>query len=182
VIAATHHYSLHNSQAYIANRSIVVNYVEKATQERKAAIAYIYCDYKDAKTQFKVEILSSIIRQLVEQISFMSSEMKTFRDKNTQKRRNSTNDEWISLLKSFCLLFQTIYVFINALITFSYLIDSLIILKVIILQTRIYVLNQIEKSFSSSLKEWSLSLKCLSSLVHTLIFKWNLLTYIESTF
>ncbi len=93
MIAATHHYSLHNSQAYIANRSIVVNHVEKATQERKAAIAYIYWDYKDAKTQFKVEILSSIIQQLIKQISFMSSEMKTFRDKNTQKRRNSTNDE-----------------------------------------------------------------------------------------
>lgn len=93
MIAATHHYSLHNSQAYIANKSIVVNHVEKATQERKAAIAYIYCNYKDAKTQFKVEILSSITQQLVEQISLMSSEMKTFRDKNTQKRRNLTNDE-----------------------------------------------------------------------------------------
>ena len=93
MIAATHHYSLHNSQAYIANRSIVVNHVGEATQGRKAAIAYIYCDYKDAKTQFKVEILSSITQQLVEQISFMSSKMKTFRDKNTQKRRNSTNDE-----------------------------------------------------------------------------------------
>jgi len=182
VIAATHHYSLHNSQAYIANRSIVVNHVEKAIQERKAAIAYIYCDYKDAKTQFEVEILSSITRQLIEQISLMSSEMKTFHDKNIQKRRNSTDDEWISLLRSLCLLFQTIYVFIDALITFSYLIDSLIIFKVIILRTRIYTLNQIEKSFSSSLQEWSLSLECLSSLVHTLIFKWNLLTYIESTF
>jgi len=76
---------LHNSQAYIANKSIVVNYVEEVIQERKAAIAYIYCDYKDAKTQFEVEILSSITQQLVEQISLMSSEMKTFRDKNTQK-------------------------------------------------------------------------------------------------
>jgi len=93
VIAATHHYSLHNSQAYIANKSIVVNHVEKAIQERKAAIAYIYCDYKDAKTQFEVEILSSITRQLIEQISLMSSEMKTFHDKNIQKRRNSTDDE-----------------------------------------------------------------------------------------
>jgi hypothetical protein len=123
VVAATHHHSLHNPQAYIANRSIVVNHVGEATQGRKAAIAYIYCDYKDAKTQSEVEILSSITRQLAEQTSPMPLEVKAFRDKDTQKRRNPTDDEWISLLRSLCLLFQTTYVFIDALVTFSYLID-----------------------------------------------------------
>ncbi len=171
MVAATHHYSLHNPQAYIANRSIVVNHVGEATQGRKAAIAYIYCDYKDAKTQSEVEILSSITRQLAEQTSPMPPEVKAFRDKDTQKRRNPTDDEWISLLRSLCLLFQTTYVFIDALVTFSYLIDPLIISKVVILRTRIYALNRIGKSSSSSLRGWSLSPECLSPLVHTLTFK-----------
>lgn len=111
----------YNPQAYIFNRSIVVNHVGEATQGRKVAIAYIYCDYKDAKTQSELELLSSIIRQLAEQTSPLPPEVKAFRDKDTQERRNPTDDERVSLLRSLCLLFRTTYVFIDALVKSSYL-------------------------------------------------------------
>ena len=83
-----------------------------------AAIAYIYCDYKNAKTQSEVELLASITRQLAEQTSPLPPEVKVFHEKDAQRRRNPTNDERISLFRSICVLFQTIYVFIDALVIF----------------------------------------------------------------
>ncbi|KAI9742546.1 MAG: hypothetical protein M1818_003686 [Claussenomyces sp. TS43310] len=81
----------------------------------KAAIAHVYCDYKDLKTQSEVELLSSITRQLAEQTSTMPPAVKKFCEKNAQKRRNSTDEEWISLVQSICLHFQKTYVFVDAL-------------------------------------------------------------------
>jgi len=116
VVAASHHRSFHNPQANIVTRSFVVNHVAESTRGKKIAIAYIYCDYKDAKTQSEVELLSSITRQLAEQISPLPPEVKAFRNKDTQERRNPTDGERISLLRSICLLFETTYVFIDALV------------------------------------------------------------------
>ena len=121
MVVISYHHSLHNPQAYTSDRSLAVNHVGEATQGRKAAIAYIYCDYKDAKTQSELELLSSITRQLAEQTSPLPPEVKSFCDKNTHSRRNPTDDERISILRSICLRFQTTYVFIDALVTFSYL-------------------------------------------------------------
>ncbi len=141
MVAASHHHSFHNPQAYISTRSIAVNHVGEATQGRKAAIAYVYCDYKDARTQSEHELLSSITQQLAEQTSPLPPEVKAFRDKEKQERRNPTDNERISLLRSICLLFQTTYVFIDALVIFSYLADPLAISRVVILRTRIYALK-----------------------------------------
>ncbi|KAI4146689.1 MAG: hypothetical protein L6R39_003369 [Caloplaca ligustica] len=96
--------------------SIVVNHVAQLTQGERVAIAYIYCDYKDAKTQSEVELLCSVVRQLAEQTSPLPPELKAFRDQSTQARRNPTDNERISLLRSICLLFQNTYLFIDALV------------------------------------------------------------------
>lgn len=111
----------YNSQAYIPNRSIAVSFVEEATQGTNVAIAYIYCNYKDPKTQSEVEILSSITRQLAEQIHPLPPEVKVFSEKNAKRRRPPTEDERLSLVRSLCLLFRRTYVFVDALVIFSYL-------------------------------------------------------------
>ena len=117
--AASCHHSFRNSQTYIFTSSIAVNHVVKATQGAETAIAYVYCDYQDPKTQSEVELLCSITRQLAEQTNPLPPEIKEFRDKSAQKRRNPTEDERISLIRSICLVFQKTYIFIDALVTFA---------------------------------------------------------------
>ncbi|KAF4627731.1 hypothetical protein G7Y89_g10420 [Cudoniella acicularis] len=95
--------------------SLTVNHVQEAIQGTKVAIAYIYCDYKNPKTQSELELFASITRQLTEQTSSMPTEVKEFCDKNAEKRRNPTGEEWIALAKSICLLFKTTYIFVDAL-------------------------------------------------------------------
>lgn len=94
------------------------------TQGKKAGIAYIYCDYQDARTLSAPHLFSSIIRQLAEQTSPLPAEVKAFYEKDSQMKRNPTDDERISLLRSICHFFQITYIFIDALVVFSYITDT----------------------------------------------------------
>ncbi|ELR06088.1 hypothetical protein VC83_07746 [Pseudogymnoascus destructans] len=95
--------------------SFVVDHIQEAIQGTKAATAYLYCDYKNPKTQSELELLSSVARQLAEQTSSMPSAVNEFCDKNAEKRRNPTGDEWIALIKSISHVFQRTYLFVDAL-------------------------------------------------------------------
>ncbi|TAQ84511.1 hypothetical protein B7494_g7175 [Chlorociboria aeruginascens] len=95
--------------------SFAVDYTQEAIQGSKAAIACIYCDYKNPKTHSELELLSSITRQLTKQTSSIPQEVREFCAKDAERRRNPTGDEWISLVKSICSLFQNTYVFVDAL-------------------------------------------------------------------
>ena len=94
-----------------------MDHVYEAIQETKAAIAYVYCDYKSPETLSDLNILSGISRQLTEQTSSVPSAVKKFCDKNAAKRRSPTGDEWISLIKSISLLFPKTYIFVDALVS-----------------------------------------------------------------
>jgi hypothetical protein len=63
--------------------------------------------------------MSSLTRQLAEQIDPLHPEVKLFHDENARKNRNPTNDERLSLFKSISLSFKAIYVFVDALVIFS---------------------------------------------------------------
>ncbi|MCJ1394650.1 hypothetical protein MMC18_007530 [Xylographa bjoerkii] len=95
--------------------SVAVNYIEENTQRSKVAIAYVYCDYKDPKTQSEIQLLSSIIRQLAEQSKPLPPEVNAFRDKYAEKRRHPTADERISLMRTISEHFERTYVFVDAL-------------------------------------------------------------------
>ncbi|EPE36656.1 Ankyrin repeat-containing protein [Glarea lozoyensis ATCC 20868] len=95
--------------------SLAVNHTQKVTRGTEAAIVYIYCDYKDPKTQSELELMSSITRQLTEQTSPIPLEVQKFCEENVRNRRNPTGNEWTSLIKSISLLFRTTYLFIDAL-------------------------------------------------------------------
>jgi len=97
-------------------RSVAVNHVEEGTRGIKVGIAYIYCDYKDPKTHSEFELISSLTRQLAEQIDTLPAEVKLFHVENIRKNRNPTDNERFSLVNSISHFFETIYVFIDALV------------------------------------------------------------------
>ena len=102
------------------NRSLAISHTEEITQGSKTALAYVYCDYKDPRTQSEIEILSSITRQLAEQIDSLPLEVKTFRDKYIEKRSHPSDVERISLVKAISSCFEKTYVFIDALVILFY--------------------------------------------------------------
>lgn len=100
-------------------RSLAISYVEEHTERKDVAIAYVYCDYTDAKLQSGVELVSSIIRQLVEQTHPIPQEVKTYRDRWAEKRTYPTREDRVSLIKDVISRFSKTYIFVDALVAFT---------------------------------------------------------------
>ena len=79
----------------------------------KVAIAFMYCDYSDAIARSEVGILSSIIRQLVEQCAHVPPEIRAFRDRYASRVTRPTVEERIRMLAQF---FSRTYILIDALV------------------------------------------------------------------
>lgn len=97
-------------------RSFAVNHVEERTEYSNVGIAHIFCDYKLPETQRDVDILRSITRQLVERVAPLPEAVKSFRDKYTEKTRNPTIDEWVTLVEEVSKAFSKVFIFIDALV------------------------------------------------------------------
>ncbi|KAK8092127.1 uncharacterized protein PG998_015140 [Apiospora kogelbergensis] len=91
----------------------VVSHVEDITSHSNVGIAYVYCDYREPYTES--EMLSSIIRQLSQQISPMPSEIKSFHITWVGKKSYPSNDVYIALITSISKLFRRTFVFVDAL-------------------------------------------------------------------
>lgn len=66
--------------------------------------------------------MSSLTRQLAEQMDTLPTEVKVFHDKTIQKNRNPTDNERLSLVKSISCYFETVYIFIDALVTLFFVV------------------------------------------------------------
>ncbi|KAK5085112.1 hypothetical protein LTR70_008066 [Exophiala xenobiotica] len=95
--------------------SFAVNFIHEHTQNNNAAIAYIYCDYKDPRTHSDVGLLSSIARQLVEQTKSLPVAATDFSEKQAGRKRAADVTEWVSLIRTICLFFDSRYLFVDAL-------------------------------------------------------------------
>ncbi|KAL6232559.1 hypothetical protein BDW75DRAFT_232694 [Aspergillus navahoensis] len=95
--------------------SIAVNYVSANTEGNDVAIVYLYFDYKNRKTHSKLELLSSIARQLSAQCGQIPQLAREFRDRHADKRKEPEGKDWIVLIRELLRLFRKGYIFIDAL-------------------------------------------------------------------
>lgn len=116
-------------------RSIAVNHISTVTEGLNVAVVYMYCDYKDVRTQSEFELLSNIARQLAEQTSSIPPVVREFRDRNSGKNRNPKGDEWISFINALCLLFQKTYIFVDALVSDVLLFNIYMMMMIMITMT-----------------------------------------------
>lgn len=78
----------------------------------------MYCSYRDSQTHLVSEILSSIIRQLVEQCDTVPSEVEAFRDRFASRRSmRPTEKDRVSLIVALSQRFAKTFVFIDALVS-----------------------------------------------------------------
>lgn len=96
--------------------SVAVNHITEITDGQKTAIVYIYCDYANALTFSVVNLLGSMVRQLIVQTSGagMITELKTFL-KQTAKNRNLTEEDLSSWTEKISRSFDVVYTFVDAL-------------------------------------------------------------------
>ena len=96
--------------------SIAVNYVAESTRGRDTAIVYAYCDYKDGLTHPVTALLSSFLRQLIEQTSRAESiaELSMIMKENA-KHRDPTEAELFTWVCTVSKDFNDVYIFLDAL-------------------------------------------------------------------
>ena len=73
--------------------SIVIDHLTKSAQSNSIGSAYIYCNYRRQLEQTPVNLLASLLRQLVQSRSSISDEVKNLYKRHINKNSRPTLDE-----------------------------------------------------------------------------------------
>ncbi|KAI9767661.1 MAG: hypothetical protein M1840_005532 [Geoglossum simile] len=95
--------------------SVVVDYLERSFNEDTVAIAYIYCSYKGQEDQTVVNLIASLLQQLVQRNPVISEKVISLYRSHTQRQSRPTLGEYSSLLQSEICRFSKVFIVIDAL-------------------------------------------------------------------
>ena len=98
----------------ITGRSVVIDHLQTVFPKR-VSVSYIYCDYKDLKNQTTINLIWSLVKQMVLQQEVMPQEVKTLYS-NYKNRQSSLSLEDLSrLLSSLSNSFRRSFILVDAL-------------------------------------------------------------------
>jgi len=84
-------------------------------EKENVAIAYIYCNYKEQEEQTTVNLIGSLLQQLVQMSSVVSEEIISLYESHIGKRTRPTLNEYSNLLQSEVHGFSKVFIVIDAL-------------------------------------------------------------------
>ena len=92
-----------------------MDHLTQSFEHTDVGIAYIYCNYKEKSGQSTVNLISSLLQQLVESRSAIPDEIKRLYRHHQKKGTRLAIDECSQLLRSEVRRFSTVYFIIDAL-------------------------------------------------------------------
>ncbi len=95
-------------------RSIVIEHLQKGFS-KDVSVSYIYCDYKDRKNQTTVNLISSLVKQIVLQQEDMPQEIKTLYSNYKNRQSSLSLEDHSRLLSSFSNHFRRSFILVDAL-------------------------------------------------------------------
>ena len=95
-------------------RSIVVDYVEHAFPGNEAVVAYIYNDYKEHEAHSAVNLVGSLLQQVLQRKRIVSDEMISLHNEHTHKRTRPTVNELSRILSTELQSFSDVFIIIDA--------------------------------------------------------------------
>jgi hypothetical protein len=101
------------ANSYESSRSVVINYLEQ-TFEEKAAVAYLYCNYK-AQNQTTINFVASLLQQLIQRLPAIPSNIISIYKQHIHKQTRPSLAEYSRLLQSQVRQFSKVYIIIDAL-------------------------------------------------------------------
>ena len=93
--------------------SIIINYLEQ-TFKGNAAVAYIYCNYKE-QNQTAINLVASLLQQLVQGQSVISNDIIAIYRRHSRKQTRPSFAEYSELLESEAHRFSKVFIVIDAL-------------------------------------------------------------------
>jgi hypothetical protein len=78
--------------AYCDNRSIAIDHLLERAERERAKVAYVYFDYKTQKSQTRIEVICTLVKQLLSQSNVIPDPLeelyKKFQDKTKPMAEN----------------------------------------------------------------------------------------------
>ena len=96
-------------------RSIVVNHLDQHFENDGVTIAYIYCSYKEQEHQTAVNLIASLLQQLVQRNPVISNDVVSLYHHHNMKQTRPTLDELSKLLQSEVRRISKVFIVIDAL-------------------------------------------------------------------
>lgn len=102
------------SKSYVI-RSTVIDHLQRTSSASNVGITFIYCDYKEQEQQTLVNLISSLLQQLVEQQSCVPDEIHSLWEHHTHRRTRPGLGDFSRLLQATAKRFSKIFVVVDAL-------------------------------------------------------------------
>lgn len=96
-------------------RSIIINYVDGSLDSKEACLAYIYCIYKEKDEQTDVNLISSVLQQLIQSHGFISDQLSLLYNHHVKRQTRPSLVEWSDLLQSEVRRHSRTYIIVDAL-------------------------------------------------------------------
>jgi hypothetical protein len=96
-------------------RSIVVDYLRRSFEEENVGIAYIYCSYKEQEDQNAVNLVTSLLQQLIQRNPVIANEIASLYNNHIKKGTRPTLAEWSKLLESEIRRASKVFIVVDAL-------------------------------------------------------------------
>ncbi len=106
------------SQTYnklVPCRSIVIEHLQTLFSENDVSVSYIYCDYKDRKNQTTVNLISSLVKQIVLQQEDMPQEVQSLYSTYSYGQSSLSLEDLSRLLSCFSNHFRRSFILVDAL-------------------------------------------------------------------
>lgn len=95
-------------------RSIVIDHLEAKTDGRNAQVVYVYCNYKEQSEQTAMNLVKSLLRQLVEKEKTISPRICGLYDKFIKSQKRPSIEEWTEILLAEVSILDIAYIVIDA--------------------------------------------------------------------
>jgi hypothetical protein len=97
------------------DRAIVVNNLQRQYKDSDIAVTHIYCNYKEQAVQTVSNLVSSLLKQMVQGRSALSDNLKSFYRHHQDQDTYPTLDEFLEALGSEIGIYSKVFIVVDAL-------------------------------------------------------------------
>ena len=95
--------------------SVVVNHLQTIYNGKDVAVACIYCDYKARVEQTALNLVSSLLKQLIQNCPVLSDNISQLYDKHRSRQPAFTREELAIVLRTEITRYSKVFIIIDAL-------------------------------------------------------------------
>jgi hypothetical protein len=99
----------------VYSRSIVINHLQRHFKNPNIAVTCIYCNYKEQAVHTVSNLVSSLLKQLIQDRSALSDAMKSFCKYHQDRDVHPTLDDFLEALGSEIEMYSKVFIVVDAL-------------------------------------------------------------------